>query len=103
MKTKLQKNDMVKVLCGKDKGKISTITRVFGDRIIVKNINICTKHQKPTKHNPDGGIIRKETYLHKSNVMYYLKDCHRVSRVGFKTIANKKIRYFIKRKEKLIS
>lgn len=96
MRSTLQKNDEVKILCGKDKGKISTIIHIAGDKVLVKGVNIYVRHRKPTKNNPEGGILKKETYLHKSNVILYSKDLNSVSRVGFRTIDNKKIRYFKK-------
>ena len=50
----IKKNDKVKVIAGKDKGKEGTVEKVFPaqDRVIVKGINIVKKHQKPTNANP---------------------------------------------------
>ena len=97
----LRKNDRVKVLCGKDKGKISSIISIIGEKVLVKGLNLTVKHEKPTKNNPEGGISKKEMYLHRSNVMHCLKDIDQVSRVGFKILDNKKSR-FSKRNGKLI-
>ena len=43
----IKKNDKVKVIAGKDKGKEGTVEKVFPaqDRVIVKGINIVKKHQ----------------------------------------------------------
>ena len=96
MRKILQKNDKIKVLCGRDKGKISTIVHIAKDKVLVRGVNIYTKHQKPTKNNPEGGILKKEAYLHQSNVMLYSEDLNSVSRVGFRIVDNRKIRYFKK-------
>ena len=67
----IKKNDKVKVIAGKDKGKEGTVEKVFPaqDRVIVKGINIVKKHQKPTNANPNGGIVEVEAPIHVSNVM----------------------------------
>ena len=58
----VKKNDKVKVIAGKDKGKEGVIEKVFPakDRVIVKGVNIVKKHQKPTNANPNGGIVEVE-------------------------------------------
>ena len=38
------------------------------DRVVVKGVNIRARHMKPTQANPQGGIIRSEMPIHKSNV-----------------------------------
>lgn len=58
------------VTSGDNKGKIGEVLRVFpeDDKVIVKGINLRTKHMKPTRLNPQGGIIAKELPIHMSNV-----------------------------------
>ena len=58
--------DNVIVNSGSHKGKVGTIMRILTkeDRVIVKGINLRTKHMKPTRINPQGGIIPKEAPLH---------------------------------------
>ena len=67
--SKIKKGDEVIVTTGKDKGRQGTVLRVYDDeRLLVENINVVKKHQKP---NPNagvgGGIIEKEMPLHMSN------------------------------------
>lgn len=99
-----RKNDRVKVLTGKDKGKISHIMD-FTDskhKVIVSGVNIQSKHIKPSKTYPEGGIVKKEMPIHISNIMHSLED-GRVSRVTFKfDKVNGKEAYLIKNKSKLI-
>ena len=73
MAARIRQGDEVIVIAGKDKGRRGRVARVFGDgRVVVENINIARKHQKP---NPNagvaGGIIEKEMPLSISNVMVF--------------------------------
>ena len=65
----LKKGAQVKVISGKDKGKTGEILEINRklNKIKVKAINMVKKHTKPTKENK-GGIISKESFIHKSNV-----------------------------------
>lgn len=66
---KIKKDDKVKIIAGKDKGKTGKVLRAFpkSDQIIVEGVNIKKKHQKPTKSNQKGQIIDKTTPIHVSN------------------------------------
>ena len=90
----IKKNDKVKVIAGKDKGKEGTVEKVFPskERVIVKGVNIVKKHQKPTNANPDGGIVEVEAPIHVSNVMLIDPSNNEPTRVGFKIEDGKKVR-----------
>ena len=90
----IKKNDKVKVIAGKDKGKEGTVEKVFPaqDRVIVKGINIVKKHQKPTNANPNGGIVEVEAPIHVSNVMLIAPSNNEATRVGFNVVDGKKVR-----------
>lgn len=90
----IKKNDKVKVIAGKDKGKEGTVEKVFPaqDRVIVKGINIVKKHQKPTNANPNGGIVEVEAPIHVSNVMLIDPSNNEATHVGFKVVDGKKVR-----------
>lgn len=66
---KIKKDDKVKIITGKDKGKTGKVLRAFPklDQIIVEGVNIKKKHQKPTKSNQKGQIIDKTMPIHVSN------------------------------------
>jgi len=66
----VKKGDTVMVTAGSNKGQIGQILRVIpaDDRVVVKGINLRTKHLKPTRVNPQGGVITREEPLHISNV-----------------------------------
>lgn len=67
---KILVRDMVQVITGKDKGKQGEVISVLSDKnkVVVKGINLITKHMKPREGQP-GKKIQKEAPLHVSNVM----------------------------------
>ena len=77
--------DNVIVNSGSHKGKVGTIMRIITkeDRVIVKGINLRTKHLKPSRLNPQGGIVTREAAIHISNVSPVVDG--RPSRVRFLT------------------
>jgi large subunit ribosomal protein L24 len=82
-KTKLKKEDKVKVIAGKDKGKIGKVIKVDrkNQRVLVENINIIKRHQRPTAQNRQGGIIETEGPLNWSNVMLVCSKCIQPARI----------------------
>ena len=65
----IKKGSQVKVISGKDKGKIGEILEIDRklNKIKIKSINMIKRHTKPTKENK-GGIISKESFIHQSNI-----------------------------------
>jgi large subunit ribosomal protein L24 len=94
---RIKKGDEVIVIAGKDKGRRGSVLRVFEDgRVVVENVNITKKHQRP---NPaaqvPGGIIEKEAPLHPSNVMLFNPTTEKGDRVGIRVLEDgRKVRYF---------
>ncbi len=68
---KIKKGDTVTVIAGKDKGKEGKVlaVNVKNNTVLVENVNMVTKHTKPSAANQHGGIVTKEAPLHISNVM----------------------------------
>ena len=94
---KIRKGDEVIVIAGKDNGRRGTVIRVLPDqRLIVENINMVKKHQKPNPaQNQPGGIIEKEMPLERSNVMLYNSITEKGDRVGVRRLEDgTKVRYF---------
>ena len=77
IKTKIKKNDKVKIITGKDNGKIGRVLKVIkkSNRVIVENINMVKSHQKPNMQNRQGGIVDKEAPINLSNVMLMCGNC----------------------------
>ena len=89
---KIKKGDTVKVIAGKDKGKEGKVlaVNVKDNTVIVENVNMVTKHSKPSAANQAGGITTKEAALHISNVMLVVDG--KATRVGFQMDGDKKVR-----------
>ncbi|XP_073307482.1 large ribosomal subunit protein uL24c-like [Primulina huaijiensis] len=91
--------DTVKVISGKDKGKIGEVASIIkhNSTIVVKEINLKTKHIKSKGEEEPGKIIKIEAPIHSSNVMLYSKEKGVISRVGHKLLDDgKRVRYLIK-------
>ena len=91
----VKKNDTVIVLSGKDKGKSGKVIAADpkADKVIVEGVNVATKHQKAQKKGQDGGIIKVETPIYVSKVQLVCPKCGKPTRVGYKFVDGKKVRY----------
>ena len=90
---KIKKDDMVKVIAGKDKGKEGKVlaVNVKDNTLLVEGINMVTKHAKPSMANQQGGILHQEAAIDASNVMLLVNG--KATRVGFKMDGDKKVRF----------
>lgn len=85
MKLKIKKGDIIKVITGSDKGKTGRVLDIDPKamRILVEQVNVRSKHTKPSQMNPQGGINKIEMPVHYSNVMLIdsdkKSDTHRVT------------------------
>ena len=70
---RIHKGDEVIVTTGRSKGQRGHVLRVVGDnKLLVENVNMVKKHQKPNPQlNVSGGIVEKESPIHVSNVALY--------------------------------
>ena len=95
MATKIRRNDEVIVLTGKDRGKRGRVTQVLPTgKVIVENINLVKKHQKPVPAlGISAGIVEKEAALQISNVAFYNAVTGKADRVGFRFENGKKVRF----------
>jgi large subunit ribosomal protein L24 len=94
IKMKIHTGDKVKVISGKDRGKMGVVLKVLSKRnkIIVEGINMVRKHVKPGAVSEEGGIVSIEKPIDVSNVMYFDEKINKPVRVGFKIVAGKKYR-----------
>ena len=90
---RLKKNDTVRIIAGKDKGRTGKIIQIdpVTERVIVQGANMVTKTMKKRTAQDKGGIMEVEAPIHVSNVQLVSKD--KVSRVGYRIENGKKIRY----------
>ena len=98
---KVRRDDMVKVISGKDRGKTGKVLRVDPKkrRVYVEGLNIVKRHQKPQtvqgvqRAGQVGGVIEKEGPIHVSNVMVLDPKSGDPTRVGVKRESGRRVRY----------
>lgn len=93
-KLKVKKGDQVIVLSGVDKGKTGEIIKAMPStgKVLVQGINLVKKHQKPSQDTP-GGIITKEAAMDVSKVSLIDPKTGKASKVGYKEVDGKKVRF----------
>ena len=91
---RVKKGDLVQILSGKDRGKQGRVleARPRERRVIVENLNVAKRHQKPRPMRDSsrmggvqvapGGIIEKASAVDVSNVMVVCPTCKNATRVG---------------------
>lgn len=101
----IKAGDTVVVIAGKDKfskdkkgNKVKTTGKVLKaipseDRVIVEGVNKVKKHERPTQQNEKGQILEVEAPIHVSNVMILDPKKNVPTRVGYKIVDGKKVRY----------
>ena len=84
-KYRIKKNDQVKVIAGKDKGKVGRVLKVDRDkdRVLVEGVNLAKKAMRKKRQEDRGGIMDIEMPIHVSNVMLVMKNGD-ATRVGMK-------------------
>ncbi|HEY5868104.1 MAG TPA: 50S ribosomal protein L24 [Candidatus Tectomicrobia bacterium] len=88
----IKKDDFVKIIAGRDRGKQGKVLRVFPaeGRLTVERMNMVKRHTRPTRQMQQGGIIEREGKLHISNVMLICSKCERGVRIGHRILENEK-------------
>ena len=91
----IKKGDTVCVISGEDKGKKGKVLVVEpkNNKIVVEGVNVVKKHVRPSQMNPDGGIVEFEAPIHASNVMIVDPKSGKPTRVGYKFVDGKKVRF----------
>lgn len=81
----VKKGDTVQVITGRDKGKVGEIVQTLPkiSKVVVKGVNVKTKHVKPQQEGESGQIATFEAPIHSSNVMLYSTKEKVVSRVCY--------------------
>lgn len=83
-KVHVKKNDVVQVISGVDRGRQGKVLEVRPreGRVIVEGINIQKKHSKPTRTNPQGGVIEQPGPLAAAKVLLVCPHCKKGVRTG---------------------
>jgi large subunit ribosomal protein L24 len=87
---KIRRDDTVRIIAGKDKGRTGRVLRVDPkkDKVYVEGANIIKRHTRPrtlrdTQRAQElGGIVEKEGPIHVSNVMLIDIESNEPTRVG---------------------
>ena len=101
----ITRNQTVKVLTGKDKGKTGKVLKIFPkeNRLLVEGINFIKRHTRQTRQDTKGGIIQKESPIQISNVMLICKKCNKPTKIGIKIMNDgSKVRVCKKCKEIIV-
>ena len=90
----LKRNDTVKVITGRDKGKEGRVLRVFPNdaKLLVEHVMMVKKHVRPNpQRNIKGGIAEQESRIALSNVQLVCPTCGPV-RIGHEVRGDRKVR-----------
>ena len=74
----IKKKDQVKVISGRDRGKTGRVLEVdvARNRVLVEHVQVVKRHTRPNpQRNVKGGIVERETPVHRSNVMLLCPSC----------------------------
>ena len=93
-KLNVKKGDTVVVSSGQDKGKKGEILNAApaDNRVMVKGVNMITKHVKPRRQGESGGIVEAEAPMYACKVMPFCAKCGKGVRVKTEVKDGKKIR-----------
>jgi large subunit ribosomal protein L24 len=97
---KIRRDDTVRIIAGKDRGKTGRVLRVDpkNAKVFVEGANIIKRHTRPrtlrdTQRAQElGGIVEKEGPIHVSNVMLIDPDSGEPTRVGVKRQGDRRVR-----------
>ena len=84
-KMHVKKGDTVQVITGRDKGKVGEVIKAMPrlSKVVVRDVNVRTKHVKPQQEGESGRIVTFEAPIHSSNVMLYSEKEKVASRISY--------------------
>jgi large subunit ribosomal protein L24 len=84
-KLRIKRDDTVKVIAGRDKGKVGRVLRVIPEdnRVVVEGVHKVKRAQRPAGDQP-GAIIEKELSVHVSNVALWDSSAGATVKVAYK-------------------
>jgi large subunit ribosomal protein L24 len=91
----IRRNDTVKVITGRDKGKQGRVLRVFPgkNKVLVEHVMVVKKNVRPNPQKQiKGGIAEQESPIAVSNVMLVCGSCNRTARIGHEERGERKVR-----------
>jgi large subunit ribosomal protein L24 len=90
----IKKNDKIIIQKGKDRLKTAKVSSVFpkSNKIVVTGLNKYKKHIKPSKANPQGGIVDISLPIDASNVLVVCPSCSKSTKIKYRINDNSKTR-----------
>ncbi len=87
---KIKKNDQVRVIAGKDKGKTGKVLCVLPKtaKAIVEGVNFVKRHARKTQKDQQGGIVQKESPINISNIQIICSRCNKPARIGITVLTD---------------
>jgi large subunit ribosomal protein L24 len=104
-KLHIKKGDTVQVIAGDDKGKTGVVIKVDAEknRALVEGVNQVSRHTKPTAQYPQsGGIVKKESAVHVSNLLVVNPATGKGERIGRKANAKGKLQRYFKSNQEFV-
>ena len=100
MALKIRRDDTVRIITGKDRGRTGRVLRVdpSAQKVYVEGANIVKRHMRPRtlrdtqRAQEIGGIVEKEGPIHVSNVMLIDPESREPTRVGVKREGDRRVR-----------
>ncbi|MBI3589147.1 MAG: 50S ribosomal protein L24 [Candidatus Liptonbacteria bacterium] len=91
----LKKGDQVKIISGKDRGRVGSVLRVFVDdaKVTIEGQNLYKKRSRPKKQGDKGEVVMVPRPLAASKVMLVCKNCKKAVRSGMRFEGEIKVRY----------
>jgi large subunit ribosomal protein L24 len=85
VRVEIKKDDNVKVLTGRDKGKTGRVLQINRDtgKVLVEHVAMIKRHTRPNPAKQiKGGIAERESMINASNVMVVCPGCNKPTRIG---------------------
>src|SRR5262245_64877301 len=93
----LRVGDIVQVIAGKNRGKQGKVIAIDADRVRVDKVQMQKLHLKPgRKAARGGGVLEREGYIHRSNVMLVDPGTGKPSRIRNQREDGRSVRVFAK-------
>lgn len=105
MAQRLKKNDLVKIISGKQKGQVARITKILTDKnqALLEGIGQRVRHVRRSYYNPAGSKHDIQVGVKLSKLALVVDEkAQKTSRVGYKLIDGKKVRVARQLKDKEI-
>lgn len=94
---RIKKGDQVKVIAGKDRGKIGTVLKIHtsDERATIEGVNLQKKRSRPRQQGQKGETVMVPRPVRLSNIMRVCASCKSASRTGVRVdeAAGIRIRY----------